>query len=88
MHLVEALKDRKASEFSEFVQVVWGFSELSRRAVEAGEDPGPFLDVVLSASKDAADASTRHTDVRRSQRGSAELRLQRMTRGEHVPVPA
>jgi len=54
MHLIATRKDQRASEFSEFVQVVWGFSELSRRAIEAGEDPSPFLDVVLSASEDAA----------------------------------
>ena len=54
MHLVRTRTERKASEFSEFVQVVWGFGELSRRAIEAGEDPGPFLDVVMSASEDAA----------------------------------
>jgi hypothetical protein len=40
--------------FIEYTQIVWGYSELARRALALGEDPGPFLSVILSVSEGVA----------------------------------
>ena len=42
---------QRTPEFLQFVQVAYGYSELALRALATGEDPGPFLNVIVSASE-------------------------------------
>lgn len=57
MQTEAVLVEQRAPEFLQFVQVVWGYGELIRRALVAGEDPSPFLNVIMAASERTAVAS-------------------------------
>ena len=57
MQTEAVLVEQRAPEFLQFVQVAWGYGELSRRALATGEDPSAFLNVIMAACERTALAS-------------------------------
>jgi len=57
MQTEAVLVDQRAPEFLQFVHATWGYGELTRRALAAGEDPSMFLNAIMAACERTANAT-------------------------------